>query len=185
MITETERLIIRNWKKSDRSLFHHINSDERVMTFFALRRDRKQSDALLDWLIDDIDKTGFGFFALETKADSRPIGFAGLSMPNFEPLPPGSVEIGWRLGADFWGRGYATEAANELLRFGFEDRGLQEIVSFAVPENTRSLAVMERIGMRPDPSRDFDHPKVPDSHPHLKRHVLYALSATEWRRLAT
>ena len=114
----------------------------------------------------------------------QPIGFAGLSLPDFEPLPPGTVEIGWRLGADFWGKGFATEAARELLRFGYEDRGLDEIVSFAVPENHRSLAVMERLGLQPDPSRDFDHPRVPDSHPHLKRHVLYALSAQAWRRQA-
>lgn len=181
MITETERLIIRNWQTSDAAFFHHINSDERVMEFFALRRDRRQSDALLEWLIGDINKTGYGFFALETKDEGQPIGFAGLSMPNFEPLPPDSVEIGWRLGADFWGQGYATEAARELLRFGFEEKGLEEIVSFAVPENTRSLAVMERIGLRRDPARDFDHPKVPDSHPHLRRHVLYAVTAIDWR----
>ena len=92
---------------------------------------------------------------------------------------PSTVEIGWRLGTDFWGLGYATEAARELLRLGFEDRGLDEIVSFAVPQNTRSIAVMDRLGLRPDPSRDFDHPRVPDSHPHLRRHVLYALERTD------
>ena len=182
MISETERLVIRNWQESDQSLFHHINSDERVMEFFANRRNRKQSQELLRWLADDIRKTGYGFFALEAKADGQPIGFAGLSLVKFQPLPFGTVEIGWRLAADFWGRGYATEAARELLRLGFEDRGLDEIISFAVPGNTRSTAVMDRLGMRPDPSRDFDHPQVPDSHPHLRRHVLYALQAKDWRR---
>lgn len=182
MITETERLVIRNWQESDLSLFHHINSDDRVMEFFANRRNRKQSKELMRWLADDIRKTGYGFFALENKADGQPVGFAGLSLVNFGPLPADTIEIGWRLGAAFWGCGYATEAARELMRLGFEDRGLDEIVSFAVPQNTRSIAVMDRLGMRPDPSRDFDHPRVPDSHPHLRRHVLYALRAKDWQR---
>ena len=63
-----------------------------------------------------------------------------------------------------------------------EQRNLAEIVSFAVADNVRSTAVMKRIGMRPDPARDFDHPGVPDSHPQLRRHVLYAITADEWRR---
>ena len=155
MITETERLVIRNWQNSDLALFHHINSDDRVMAFFANRRDLKQSSELMRWLANDIGETGYGFFALQTKADGQPIGFAGLSLVNFAALPAGTVEIGWRLGADFWGRGYATEAARELLRLGFEDRGLDEIVSFAVPANTRSIRVMERLGMQRREDLDF------------------------------
>lgn len=183
MITESERLIIRNWRDGDEELFYHINSDETVMEFFPMRRNRQQSAEMMDVLKDRINKTGYGFFALEKKADGQPIGFAGLSIPDLEPhLPKGTVEIGWRLGADHWRRGYATEAARELLRLGFEDRGLEEIVSFAVEANTRSTAVMQRIGMRRDPSRDFDVPGVPDTHPHLQPHVLYALTREEWRR---
>jgi RimJ/RimL family protein N-acetyltransferase len=185
MITETPRLIIRNWQESDAALFHHINSNEMVMEFFAIRRDRSQSDELMHWLADEISKTGYGFFALQTKDDGQAIGFAGLSMVDLEPhFPASTVEIGWRLGADHWGRGYATEAAQALLRLGFEERGLDEIVAFAVPGNRRSIAVMERLGMRHDPGRDFDHPRVPDSHPHLQRHVLYALRSEAWRQRA-
>ena len=185
MITETPRLIIRNWQESDAALFHHINSDAAVMEFFAIRRDRGQSDELMRRLAGDISETGYGFFALQTKVDGQPIGFTGLSMVDLQPhFPAGTVEIGWRLGADHWGRGYATEAAQALLRLGFEARGLDEIVAFAVPENRRSIAVMERLGMCRDPGRDFDHPRVPDSHPHLQRHVLYALRSEAWRQRA-
>ena len=91
------------------------------------------------------------------------------------------VEIGWRLAPEFWGNGYATEAGGELLRFGFEELDLAEIVSFAVRQNEPSMAVMHRLGMRHEPAGDFDHPKVPDTHPHLKRHVFYTLSRTDWR----
>jgi RimJ/RimL family protein N-acetyltransferase len=67
-----------------------------------------------------------------------------------------------------------------MLRLGFEQRNLAEIVAFAVAANRRSTAVMKRIGLRRDPSRDFDHPRVPETHPHLKRHVVYAMTAEEW-----
>lgn len=103
--------------------------------------------------------------------------------PTLEPhLPDGTVEIGWRLALRHWGKGYVTEAARALLDYGFSERKLGEIVAIAVPANTRSTAVMTRIGMRPDSKRDFDHSGVPDTHPHLRRHVLYATTAEEWRR---
>ena len=59
---------------------------------------------------------------------------------------------------------------------------MEEIVSFAVTDNHRSTAVMKRIGMAHDPARDFDHPRIPDTHPQLKRHVPYAVIADKWRR---
>lgn len=183
MITQTPRLIIRNWQDSDEELFFHINSDETVMEFFPGRRDRQQSREMMHMLTGWINKTGYGFFALEKKDDGAPIGFAGLSITDLEPhLPRDTVEIGWRLAADHWRNGFATEAAKALLRLGFEERGLDEIVSFAVAANTRSTAVMERIGMRYDPARDFDHPRIPETHPHLRHHVVYTLSADEWQQ---
>ena len=75
-----------------------------------------------------------------------------------------------------------TEAAREWLRFGFEELGLGEVVSFAVWNNSRSTAVMERLGMRRDPTFDFDHPNVPDTHPALKPHIVYRLSKEDWRK---
>jgi len=175
---ETERLIIRNWKEEDRDLMYLINSDNRVMEFFAMRRNREESDALLDRIRDEINANGFGFTALELKENGCVIGFCGISDATTEdPSFHGQVEIGWRIAPQFWGKGYATESAKRLLRFGFEDIGLPEIVSFAVHNNHRSTAVMERIGMVRDPSREFDHPGVPDTHPQLKRHVVYSIKA--------
>ena len=88
-----------------------------------------------------------------------------------------AIEVGWRLAPDAWGHGYATEAAREAVRFGFEDAGLDEIVSFTVPGNVRSQRVMERIGMRRDPDADFEHPLIPAGHP-LRRHWLFRLRDT-------
>lgn len=178
----TERLVLRNWEERDRPLFHHINSDDRVMEFFPFRRDRAQSDAKMDELRDAIERDGFGFAPAEIAATGECIGFVGIVRTDHLPfLPQGTVEIGWRLAPEYWGRGYVSEAARAWLAFGFETLGLDEIVSFAVAANLRSSAVMERIGMKAEPSSDFDHPGVPDSHPHLKRHVFYRLSRADWK----
>lgn len=183
MIAQSERLIVRNWHAGDEDRFFTLNSDEQVMEFFPFRRSRDEARETMNVLMNRIAETGYGFFALQTRDDDRAIGFIGLSVPDLHPhVEKGSVEIGWRLLPQYWGKGYATEAAEALLHLGFEERGLSEIVSFAVPANTRSTAVMERIGMRPDPARDFDHPMMPDSAAHLRRHVLYCLSADDWRQ---
>ncbi|MCT7375063.1 GNAT family N-acetyltransferase [Chelativorans salis] len=180
-IIATSRLIVRNWTDSDRALFHRINADDRVMEFFPFRRDQTASDAFLDWLREDIAERGFGFCATELKETGECIGFVGLHQTaGISSLPPGTVEIGWRLAPEFWGKGYVTEAAEAWLDFGFKTLGLEEIVSFAVWNNARSIAVMKRIGMRAVPKRDFDHPSVPDTHPHLKRHVFYRIARDEW-----
>lgn len=178
----TERLVLRNWEDRDRELFHRINSDDTVMEFFPFRRDRDESDAFLDHLRETIAGRGYGFGAVERIEDGACIGFVGIHPTRIEPvIPEGKIEIGWRLAPEFWGKGYVTEACRPLLRHAFETLGVDEVISFAVWNNRRSTAVMERIGMRRDPERDFDHPAIPDSHPHLKRHAFYAMSRAAWQ----
>jgi RimJ/RimL family protein N-acetyltransferase len=108
------------------------------------------------------------------------IGFVGLSIPMFQAHFMPCVEIGWRLAHEYWGHGYATEAARAAFAFGFRDRALDEIVSFTVPANWPSRWVMERLGMKTSASDDFEHPALPEGHP-LRSHVLYRLSKKEWR----
>jgi len=91
------------------------------------------------------------------------------------PFTP-CVEIGWRLGAEFWGQGLATEGARAVLRFGFDELKLPEIVALTVPANRRSRRVMEKIGMTCNPADDFEHPHPPPGHP-LRPHVLYRARA--------
>jgi RimJ/RimL family protein N-acetyltransferase len=183
LIAETERLRIRNWQERDGDLFFEINSDPAVMRFFPFRRTRAEADALMSILKARIADKGYGFAALALKDGGAAIGFAGLADTDLAPqIPDGSVEIGWRLAPCFWGKGFATEAAKAWLAFGFERLGLDEIVSFAVHDNQPSLAVMQRLGMTPDPAADFDHPRVPATHPQLKRHVVYRLRKENWVR---
>jgi RimJ/RimL family protein N-acetyltransferase len=180
---ETPRLVLRNWEDRDRDLFFRINSDERVMRFFPFRRTRAEADDFLDSLRAGNEERGYGFSALEAKESGKCIGFAGLHPTGaIPPRPAGATEIGWRLAPEFWGKGYVTEAGEAWLRFGFEQLGLEEIVSFAVRDNHASVAVMRRLGMRHEPGGDFDHPKVPETHPALKRHVFYTLGRDAWRK---
>ncbi len=181
-LIETARLRLRDWCEGDRDLFHEINADRKVMEYFPFRRTRAESDALFDRLRTTILDDGLGFHAVALKNNDEAIGFCGLAKAGVEPvLPAGTVEIGWRLATRFWGHGYITEAAGALLDHGFATLQLPEIVSFAVKANHRSTAVMERLGMRAEPALDFDHPSVPDSHPHLKRHVFYRLQRADWK----
>ncbi|MFS8111816.1 GNAT family N-acetyltransferase [Rhizobium jaguaris] len=182
-IIETQRLILRPCEESDRDLFYELSSDPVVLEFFPFRRSREDADAVFDIIIGLIPEEGFDFLALTLKQSGEPIGFSGLSKPKHAPfLPQNAVEIGWRLSARHWRQGYASEAGAALLRHGFERLELDEIVSLAVYNNHRAFAVMQRIGMRPDPAGDFDHPDIPATHPQLRRHLLYRLSAAEWRR---
>lgn len=177
---ETERLILRRWRDSDLEPFAALNSDPAVMEHFPSVLSRQKSDEAVRRFRRHFDEHGFGLFALEVRDRVPFAGFVGLSIPDHAlPFSP-CVEVGWRLALAAQGHGYATEAAREALRFGFERADLDEIVSFAVPANGPSRRVMEKLGMSRDPAEDFDHPNVPDGSP-LQRHVLYRLSRDAWR----
>jgi RimJ/RimL family protein N-acetyltransferase len=170
----TDRLLLRQWRDSDREPFAALNADPAVMEHFPAPQTREQSDALIDRNIPELDGRGWGLWAMEVKDTGEFIGFTGLNVPTFEaPFLPG-VEIGWRLAKGAWGNGYATEAARAALAYGFGPAGLHEIVSFTATTNVPSQRVMQRIGMVHDEAGDFDHPRIEDGH-RLKRHVLYRI----------
>ncbi len=174
---ETDRLIIRAWATSenDRHAFHRLNSDEQVMRFFPFRRSREEADDLLERIFKMNDEFGYGWAAICLKNTGQAIGFAGVAPVNyFDAAFLPADEIGWRILPEHWHKGYATEAASALLMHAFDTLNINRIVAFAVEQNTASVNVMKRIGMLAEPHFDFDHPNVPDTHPHLKRHVVYA-----------
>jgi RimJ/RimL family protein N-acetyltransferase len=183
----TQRLILRPWCESDLSVFARLNDDPSVMEFMPKRLTRDESDAFAARIRTDMEKRGWGLWAVEVRGgaatgvppnggDSVPfIGYVGLSVPTFEADFTPCVEIGWRLAREHWGHGYATEAAAASLQFAFEKLSLPQVVSFTANLNRRSIRVMERIGMSRDPEDDFDHPKLPSGHP-LRRHVLYRVN---------
>jgi RimJ/RimL family protein N-acetyltransferase len=171
----TSRLILRRWRPSDRAPFAAMNADPAVMAHFPSTLTAAESDSLADAIEANMVARGFGLWALEVPGVVPFAGFVGLSVPGFTaPFTP-CVEIGWRLAAAQWGRGYATEAARAVLVHAWDVVGLDEVVSFTTAGNTRSRAVMERLGMRYDPVDDFDHPRLAAGHP-LRRHVLYRVA---------
>jgi RimJ/RimL family protein N-acetyltransferase len=173
---ETDRLILRRWRDTDRAPFAAINADPRVMEFFPATLTRAESDAGVARIEQHWHTHGFGLYAVDLKADGAHqfIGFIGLARPGFEIDFTPCIEIGWRLDASVWGRGLATEGARAVADCALGPQGLDEIVSFTSVANARSRRVMEKLGMTHDARDDFDHPHIHEGHA-LRRHVLYRL----------
>jgi len=182
-ILKTKRLILRDWSPSDREPFARLNADPRVTEFLRGALTREESNSLADRIEARFLQHGFGLCAAELcdgPGKNRGfIGFIGLAVPSFDAAFTPCVEIGWRLAADYWGRGLATEGAAEIVRYAFEDLKLPSLVSFTSSDNTRSCRVMEKLGMARDSAEDFDHPNLPEGHG-LRRHLLYRLKRSKW-----
>jgi RimJ/RimL family protein N-acetyltransferase len=177
---KTPRLFLRQWKEQDLPAFAAINADARVMEFLPKLLDRTESDALAARISEHFDLHDFGLWAVEVPGVTSFAGFVGLSVPKLQAHFTPCVEVGWRLAFEQWGRGLATEAATAAIDFGFRNVGLDQIVSFTVPDNHRSRRVMETVGMTHSPIDDFDHPNLAEGH-RLRRHVLYRLRRIDWR----
>jgi RimJ/RimL family protein N-acetyltransferase len=176
---ETDRLLLRRWRASDLEPFAALNADPAVMEHLPAPLDHAGTAALIRRIEGHFDLHGFGLWAVEVKRDASLAGYVGLAVVDFEaPFAP-AVEVGWRLARSAWGHGYATEAARAALDFGFEAERMDEIVSFTVPANLKSQAVMARIGLVRDAGGDFDHPRLPAGH-RLRRHVLYRIDHARW-----
>lgn len=176
----TDRLVLRRWRDGDREPFAALNGDPEVMEFFVATMTREQSDAFVEVIEAGITERGHGMWAVELAETGEFIGCAGLLYQTFDAHFTPAFEIAYRFARSAWGHGYATEAAKAAVAYAFEEVGLTEIVSMTAVLNTRSQAVMGRLGMSHDPADDFDHPRVPAGHP-LRPHVLYRLSIDQWR----
>jgi RimJ/RimL family protein N-acetyltransferase len=178
MEPHTARLVFKVWQADHRREFAEMSSDPAVMRFFPALQTATQSDASVDAWVAHLEQFGWGNWAVELRATGEFIRFIGLSVPRRTlPFTP-CVEVGWRLKRSAWGHGYATEGGKASLRHGFEQLGLEEIVSFTALVNTRSAAVMQRIGMR-NAGADFEHPGIPPGSP-LRPHCLYKITRTLW-----
>lgn len=172
MRLETDRLVLRPFDDADRAPFAGMNADPVVMHDMPSTLSREQSDAFVDRVEAHRAEHGWALWAVEVRASARFVGYVGpWPLKPHLPIAPG-VEVGWRLAADAWGRGYATEAALAAIDDGHARVGLTGIMSFTAVVNARSRAVMERIGLRHVPAEDFEHPDLPVGH-RLRPHVVY------------
>ena len=168
---QTERLVLRPFTAADRPAFAALNADPRVTEWLAGPLTRDQSDALADRLNAQIAADGFGFWAAASRDSGALVGMIGLRRTDNAPPAP-CLELGWRLSPDAQGSGLATEGARAALAWRFANLPGSEILAWTAATNVRSQAVMRRIGMAPDPARDFDHPLLAIGHP-LRRHLVF------------
>lgn len=171
---ETERLILRGWRADDLDPFHAICSDSRVMATLGPLMTRAETEALIRRCEDRRAETGHCFWAVERKSDAALIGWCGVIVGNPELPIAGEIEIGWRIAADDWGKGYAREAAQATLDWVWATLDVDHVVAITSVGNVRSRGLMERLGMTYLPDGDFDHPNVPPESP-LVRHVTYRI----------
>lgn len=172
---ETSRLIFRPWQDRDRAPFAAINADPETRQYYypSLLMPAK-TDAMIDEANEQLASEGFGFLAVERKADGALIGGAGLSRPG--PEVPGNfpLEIGWILGRPYWRQGYATEASHCCLDFAWKELQAKEVIGYTSAINTPSRRAMEKIGMLHVEDADFEDTTVPVGHV-LRPHVLYRI----------
>ncbi len=165
---ETERLILRQWRPTDREPFACMNADPAVMEFFPACLSRAESDQGVDGVERHFRERGFGLFAAELRRDGTFIGFIGLNVPRFVAHFTPCVEIGWRLAAAYWGQGLATEGARAALSHGLEklDTGRDCRVHSA-----RQRAIQARNGKARDDARSLGRfrPSGPAGGPSLAK----------------
>ncbi|WP_046733263.1 GNAT family N-acetyltransferase [Streptomyces humi] len=154
----TPRLLLRGWHDDDLAPMADINADPRVMRWVddgSVRDLDETAEAVERWE-EEWDEEGFGLFAVELLASGELIGFTGLSVPWFLPEVMPAVAISWRLGPQFWGQGYASEAAHATLEFALQDRGLDRVISINRVGDGASENVSRKLGMVAE--RETVHP---------------------------
>jgi RimJ/RimL family protein N-acetyltransferase len=109
----------------------------------------ERRERILQFRILELEKHGIGCFAINLKETGQLIGYCGLQLYLWERqlYSTPEIELFYKLGRDYWGRGYATEAAQVVVRYAFEELRLSRIVSHADRNNHRSVALMQRVGM--------------------------------------
>ena len=167
----TARLVLRPWRDADVAAFARLSADPAVMAFLQPLPDRAACAAWVARVREHWRRYGFGQWVVQRAGEAEFVGVVGLAKVPYQAHFTPAVEIAWRLARDYWGRGYASEAARAALDYGLGKLGFDQIVAITVPANWRSRRVMERLGMTRAPEEDFDHPSLPDGP--LKRHVLY------------
>lgn len=147
---QTERLLLRRWKPSDVEPYTELCSDPEVMSWIGSGdlRNREECFEAISSFENFWEENDFGLFAVELLGNNNFIGFTGLAIPDFLPKVMPSIEIGWRLARSTWGNGFATEAARASLEFGFNECGIDRVVSIHQLGNEASGRIMQKIGMR-------------------------------------
>ncbi len=181
---ETDRLILREWRESDWEPFFRYTNTPAVMRWLGGVVDEPGQNLARE-RIEYYSRThGHTFWVTEHKEDGGPLsgqflGFCGLKRSNQPGGPIGDMEIGWRLREDVWGQGFAREAAEACMRYGFEAFEVPHMLALTVERNEASWGLMRRLGMRPRPELDFSSAEFD---PEMGRIIVYSITREEWEQ---
>ena len=159
MSRTTERLVLRPFREEDLEPWAAMNADPEVMKYLG---GEPLTRAKSDWIAEAVNERyaadGTGFLVIERRADGAFLGACGLQ---HEPWYPDEMELGWRLAREYWGFGFATEAASSWLSYAFTELKLPRVISITDAPNERSIAVMRRLGMTFDHAAELVEDGVP------------------------
>ncbi|MGZ5079804.1 MAG: GNAT family N-acetyltransferase [Usitatibacter sp.] len=141
---ETERLLLRPFRGSDLDAYAVMSADAEVMKYIGtgVTLNRNEAWRSIAAMLGHWQLLGYGMWALELRETGELVGRAGFLDP---PGWPG-FELGWLLGRNHWGKGYAIEAASAALRYAFEVLKRDRVISLIRPGNVRSIRVAEALG---------------------------------------
>jgi RimJ/RimL family protein N-acetyltransferase len=162
----TERLRGRRPERDDLLEYVRIFTDPRVDEDLwpADLRTSDKVAAILKGSIEHWERWEFGPWTVLERGSERIVGRVGLEYTTKFGHP--EVELEWFIDPDAWGRGYATEMAQEAVRAAFTTLGLDELIAYTTPDNAASRSIMEKLGMTYE--RDVENAGMP--------HVLYRLA---------
>ena len=178
---ETTRLILRDWRAEDWSVFWEATNTPAVMRWLGGVQDAAARAAGEARIESYRAEHGHTFWVVERKADSALLGFCGLKRSNQPGGPQGMMEVGWRLREDAWGKGYAKEAATASLALAFDHFGADEVIALTVQGNTGSWGLMRRLGMERRADLDFDSTDFGSEDPRI---IAYGITRDQWRAAA-
>ena len=172
---ESPRLILREWDtKKDLEPFARMNADPLVMQYLPRVLNENASARHIKEFQEHFKKHGFGFYVLEKKDDGEFVGFVGIEHVDFKANFTPAIQLAWRLDYEYWGQGYASEAAKAVIEHAFNELNIKELVAFSVHDNERILHIFEKLGLKYQENEDFDYPALKKGHP-LGRFVLYKI----------
>jgi RimJ/RimL family protein N-acetyltransferase len=158
---ETDRLVLRPLTMEDSDAFAGFYADPEVMRFIGsgVTFDPSWTRNSLRWMIERFEADGFGQLAVERRVDGQLMGRCGLLVWDTESWTPTrlseatgptEIEVGYLLGREYWGQGFATEAAAAVRDWAFANLELERLIALIYPQNERSIGVARRLGMEPN-----------------------------------
>jgi RimJ/RimL family protein N-acetyltransferase len=173
MTLETPRLILREWELTDFEPYAAMVADPAVMKFLSLTGTPMPRFAAwqgFSAMVGHWQLRGFGFFAVTERETGSFVGHVGPWNPEGWP----GLEVGWVLRSEFWGRGYAAEAAKAAIAYAFTALDCPRVISLIHPDNEASKRVAGRVGERLDGEIHIAH------HPPELKVLQFSISKSDW-----